>query len=107
MSQTLAEELNALEKHRVIKNEIPQHILDNLNPRFTLRPYQETALKRFLYYVDDYADRPNPAHALFEMATGSGKTLVMAALILDLYQRGYRNFMFFVNATNIIEKNQR
>lgn len=38
------------------------------------------------------------------MATGSGKTLIMAANILQLYKQGYRNFIFFVNSTNIIEK---
>ncbi len=38
------------------------------------------------------------------MATGSGKTLVMAANILQLYKQGYRNFIFFVNSVNIIEK---
>ncbi|NIA04218.1 MAG: DEAD/DEAH box helicase family protein, partial [Nitrospiraceae bacterium] len=38
------------------------------------------------------------------MATGSGKTLVMAGLIIYLYEQGYRNFLFFVNSTNIIEK---
>jgi len=38
------------------------------------------------------------------MATGSGKTLMMAGLILYLYQQGYRNFLFFVNSTNIIDK---
>src|SRR5207253_8465117 len=38
------------------------------------------------------------------MATGSGKTLMMAGLILYLYQQGYRNFLFFVNSTNIIKK---
>ncbi len=43
-------------------------------------------------------------HLLFNMATGSGKTLIMAGLILYLYEKGYRNFLFFVNATNIIEK---
>ena len=38
------------------------------------------------------------------MATGSGKTLIMAGLILYLYEKGFRNFIFFVNSTNIIEK---
>lgn len=38
------------------------------------------------------------------MATGSGKTLIRAGLILYLYEKGYRNFLFFVNSTNIIEK---
>src|SRR5271154_6076034 len=41
---------------------------------------------------------------LFLMATGSGKTLMMAGLILYLYQQDYRNFLFFVNSTNIIDK---
>ncbi|NLA08210.1 MAG: DEAD/DEAH box helicase family protein, partial [Parcubacteria group bacterium] len=35
---------------------------------------------------------------------GSGKTLIMAANILQLYKQGYRNFIFFVNSVNIIEK---
>lgn len=38
------------------------------------------------------------------MATGSGKTLMMAGLISYLYEKGYRNFLFFVNNSNIIEK---
>ena len=41
---------------------------------------------------------------MFNMATGSGKTLIMAALILDCYKRGYRDFIFFVNSTSILEK---
>ena len=38
------------------------------------------------------------------MATGSGKTLIMAGLIVYLYKRGYRNFLFFVNLDNIVKK---
>ena len=38
------------------------------------------------------------------MATGSGKTLIMAGIILYLYEKGYRNFLFFVNSGNVIEK---
>lgn len=38
------------------------------------------------------------------MATGSGKTLIMAGLILYLYKKGYRNFLFFVNLSNIVQK---
>ncbi len=41
---------------------------------------------------------------MFEMATGSGKTLVMAALILECYKQGYQNFIFFVNSVSILEK---
>jgi len=43
-------------------------------------------------------------HLLFHMATGSGKTLVMAGAMLYLYEQGYRNFLFFVDSTNIVEK---
>ncbi len=41
---------------------------------------------------------------MFNMATGSGKTLVMAGLILECYKQGYQNFIFFVNSTSILEK---
>ena len=45
-----------------------------------------------------------PTHLLYHMATGSGKTMIMAGLMLYLYEQGYRNFLFFVNSTNIINK---
>jgi type III restriction enzyme len=41
---------------------------------------------------------------VYNMATGSGKTLLMAGLILDYYKRGYRDFIFFVHRTAILEK---
>ncbi|EOH1018953.1 DEAD/DEAH box helicase family protein, partial [Campylobacter coli] len=43
-------------------------------------------------------------HLMFNMATGSGKTLIMAALMLDCYKKGYKDFIFFVNSTSILEK---
>ena len=84
--------------------DIPKFIKENLNPKFQLRPYQNEAFSRFIYYYTDYPEKQNPSHLLFNMATGSGKTLIMAGLILYLYEKGYRNFLFFVNSTNIIEK---
>ena len=33
-----------------------------------------------------------PVHLMFNMATGSGKTLIMAANIVFLISKGYRNF---------------
>ena len=53
---------------------------------------------------NDFPGKDYPLHLLFNMATGSGKTLIMAGLILYLYEKDYRNFLFFVNSTNIIEK---
>lgn len=82
---------------------VPKYVKENL--AHSLRPYQEEAIGRWLHYMDrDAMNKKLPVQLLFNMATGSGKTLIMAALILDLYKRGYRNFVFFVNSTNIIEK---
>lgn len=103
--QKLSEIFDALETAGVLDTApIAEGITGNLAPTMVLRPYQIAALKRYRYYLEKYPQRSTPAHLLFEMATGSGKTVIMAALILDLYQRGYRNFMFFVNSNNIIEK---
>ncbi|MFC1719559.1 DEAD/DEAH box helicase family protein [Pseudomonadota bacterium] len=85
---------------------IPDCIVNNLNQNFQLRPYQLEAFGRFKYYLESYAGRPKdlPTQILFHMATGSGKTLIMSGLMLYLYRQGYRNFLFFVNSTNIINK---
>jgi len=82
--------------------QIPLHIQKNLNPKFQLRPYQKKALYNFIDFLEKRDIAEN--HLLFEMATGSGKTLIMAACILHLYQKGYKNFLFFVNSTSIIKK---
>jgi len=104
MTQSLAQEFDALAKYGALKADIPDDITDNLAPQIALRPYQRTAVERWLFYIDKYEGRPKAPHLLFHMATGSGKTVLMAALILDLYRRGYRNFLFFVNSAQIIEK---
>lgn len=85
---------------------LPESITRNLNPQFAMRPYQERAFKYFLnYWEDSFDGKPRQNHQLlFHMATGSGKTLMMAGLISYLYEKGYRNFLFFVNSSNIIEK---
>lgn len=83
--------------------ELPDVIPANINPAFELRPYQSNAFRNFItFYESDKC--PNPTQVLFHMATGSGKTLIMAGLIVYLYQRGYRNFLFFVNLDNIVKK---
>ncbi|MBM3189476.1 MAG: DEAD/DEAH box helicase, partial [Chloroflexi bacterium] len=104
MPQTLRDALNTVWELGYIPRTLPDEIPANLNPALLLRPYQEEALARLLYYLDGYPKRVRPSQVLFHMATGSGKTLVMAAAILYLYQQGYRDFVFFVNSTNIIDK---
>ena len=85
---------------------IPNHVIDSLKPEFKLRPYQIEAFQRFiLCHSEEFEGKPHkPFHLLYNMATGSGKTLVMAGLMLYLYEKGYRNFLFFVNSNNIIQK---
>ncbi|WP_299849168.1 DEAD/DEAH box helicase family protein [uncultured Roseovarius sp.] len=104
MTQSLAIEFDALAKYGALKADLPDDITNNLAPQIALRHYQRTALERWLFYIDKYEGRPKAPHLLFHMATGSGKTVLMATLILDLYRRGYRNFLFFVNSAQIIEK---
>lgn len=84
--------------------ELPQYIPDNLNPNFELRPYQTAAFENFITYFENDKLCQKPTQTLFHMATGSGKTLIMAGLMLYLYKQGYRNFLFFVNLSNIVQK---
>ena len=85
-------------------SELPQYIKENLNPDFELRSYQEAAFCNYITYFENPKIRQKPTQTLFHMATGSGKTLIMAGLMLYLYKQGYRNFLFFVNLSNIVRK---
>lgn len=102
----LVEKFNTLSEEGILDSSIPDFVTNNLNKKFTVREYQKEALARFWYYLNDYKRKVTPVHLLFHMATGSGKTLLMASDILYLYSLGYRNFIFFVNSTNIIKKTQ-
>ncbi|WQV44386.1 DEAD/DEAH box helicase family protein [Helicobacter pylori] len=79
--------------------ELPTHITSNLKKE--LRDYQKQAIDN---YLEKRQSHPTQKHFMFEMATGSGKTLVMAGLILECYKQGYQNFIFFVNSASILEK---
>lgn len=104
--QTLVEKLNSVSQLGFLKQfkALPDYIVKNLNQRFSIREYQQEAIARLIYYLTDYPDKTLPIHLLFNMATGSGKTFLMASNILYLYKLGYRNFIFFVNSTTIIKK---
>ena len=84
--------------------ETPDYVQANLKD--TLRPYQHGAL-RYLHYTQRKRDEAllHYRHLLFHMATGSGKTMVMAGTILYLFKAyGYQNFIFFVHTDAIIQK---
>ncbi|MDT2890697.1 DEAD/DEAH box helicase family protein [Lactococcus lactis] len=80
---------------------IPEYI--NANLSHTLRHYQDEALRNYHYTRTQI--KPSPQHVLFNMATGSGKTDLMAGLILYLYQEyDYHNFLFTVNTNSVLMK---
>ena len=94
-----------------------QHLL-----KFALRPYQVEALSAFqLFWKDGFDSRSLKQKTAqsgkndegkdvawnkvgFEMATGSGKTLLMGATILDLWHRGYRDFLILTPNTILFDK---
>jgi len=86
------------------KPEIPEFINLNMPKKFELRDYQKEAIKYFIQNYNNCEKNNKQIWNLFHMATGTGKTNIMATVILYLYEKGYRNFIFFVNAVNIVEK---
>lgn len=76
----LFEKLDTLSSFGYYK-EFPKFIEENLTSSFELREYQKKAFQNFVtYYENDslrYQDN-NPLQVLFHMATGSGKTVIMA-----------------------------
>lgn len=100
----LIDQANHAEKDLFSQHEgyqIPEYI--NANLIHTLRDYQDKAIRNFHYTQTQI--NPNPQHILFNMATGSGKTDLMAGLILYLYQEhNYHNFLFTVNTNSVLMK---
>lgn len=94
-----------------------QHLL-----KFSLRPYQLEAMAAFqLFWKDGFDSRSLKQSTIqegkndedqivqwnkigFEMATGSGKTLLMGAMILDSWLRGYRDFLILTPNTILFDK---
>lgn len=90
--------------------------------KFPLRPYQMEALSAFQLFEKDRFDsrslkektiqesRNDDGKSVqwhkvgFEMATGSGKTLLMGATILDLWHKGYRDFLILTPNTILFDK---
>lgn len=87
--------------------DMPEYFGTSLNPLMPLRPYQKEAFQYFINFMEhDFEGKPYRPQLLFHMATGSGKTLIMAGIILYLYQQGYRNFLFFVSSSNVVGKTE-
>lgn len=101
------------ELHEQIKNaidfgtpkpEIPKYVSENL--KYDFFEWQKEAFQYLLLNEKRPEGKNEPTHLMFNMATGTGKTLVMASCILHYYKKGYRKFIFFVNQKNIIYKTE-
>jgi type III restriction enzyme len=89
------------EKYKKFAPILENNIKDGVKPR----EYQTEALGRLIYYINEYRYKPaGNIHLMFNMATGSGKTLVLAQTILFLYSKGYRNFLFVSRLGNVVKK---
>ena len=105
MSKRLYEKLRDRDQLRLDNEtyEVPDYIKSNL--RYKLRYYQEESIRYFNYTQQSLDADITYNHLLFNMATGSGKTMIMASIILYMYKEfGYQNFIFFVNSDAIIKK---
>ncbi|ENX8320284.1 DEAD/DEAH box helicase [Neisseria gonorrhoeae] len=89
---------------------LPEFVSNNL--KYPFFEWQKSALENFVIFdrtskLKDFPDIKNrPTHLLFNMATGAGKTMMIAALILYYFEKGYRHFLFFVNKNNIVYKTE-
>lgn len=86
--------------------EIPEYIPSNL--KYGFFDWQKEAFENFLTFqaIKERENLNEPTHLMFNMATGTGKTLLMASAILYYYNQGYRHFLFFVNQNNIVDKTE-
>lgn len=108
--EVIENERKAVKKYKPELLEMPEFITKKL--KYDFFEWQKSALENFLIFdcvpeLDDFPDLKNkPTHLLFNMATGAGKTMMMAALILYYFEKGYRHFLFFVNQNNIVDKTE-
>ncbi|OBX06381.1 hypothetical protein QV08_10375 [Gallibacterium salpingitidis] len=79
------------------------YIQNNLKDK--LRPYQEETLFFFHDCQSNSKTELNFRHLMFNLATGAGKTMLMAATMLYLFkEKGFQNFLFFVHTDGILQK---
>ena len=82
-------------KLKIPFQEIPNYMKENLQHSFF--DWQKKALENFLTYqaIKQKENAKSPTHLMFNMATGTGKTLLMAATILYYYKPGLSTFSLF------------
>jgi type III restriction enzyme len=103
LCDSLEAEKTAIRQYKPEVLEIPKYISDNLKYEFF--DWQKSAFENLLI-TEEEQHKQNPTHLMFNMATGTGKTLLMASTLLYYYKQGYRHFIFFVNQNNIVDKTE-
>ena len=89
--EVIENERKAVKKYKPELLEMTEFITKNL--KYDFFEWQKSALENFLIFdrtseLDDFPDLKNkPTHLLFNMATGAGKTMMMAALILYYFEK--------------------
>lgn len=107
LSDFLFSQIKKDTEYRVFRDTpLPNYITDNIHPSKKLRKYQEEAVKHFIWYWES-GDIERCKSLLFNMATGTGKTLVMACCMLFLYEKWYRNYIFLVHQIQILSQAKR
>ena len=87
LGEFLFSEIKKNQEYKIFRDiPLPNYITDNIHPSKKLRKYQEEAVKHFIWYWEQ-GDISKCKSLLFNMATGTGKTLVMACCMLFLYEK--------------------
>ena len=82
---------------------VPDYITNNL--KHQLRNYQAEALFNLNWTQKNDQVNQHYRHLMFNMATGSGETDLMAGITLYMYgEFGYQNFMFVANSNAVVTK---
>lgn len=82
---------------------VPDYVTYNL--KHQLRDYQAEALFNLNWTQKIDQVSQDYRHLMFNMATGSGKTDLMAGITLYMYgEFGYQNFMFVANSNAVVTK---
>lgn len=70
--------------------EVPGHVVSNL--KYPFFEWQKKAFENLITFqnIKQIENPHSHTHLMFNMATGTGKTLLMAACILDYYKKGYQ-----------------
>ena len=90
----LYKQLDTLKEWGNLK-EVPQIIERGLSEKIYLREYQKEAFQYFVsYFENEKLRKSKQFHTLFHMATGSGKTIIMAGLILYLFTKTILSFLW-------------